>query len=158
MNIETDHGLLLVVLVNLMVNATQAIHEARPPLGAISTPNGGDQIIILVESEPQDTQIVLFIANTGPAVPPELHERIFKLGIDNEATVKNLHVDTNDCVEPLKLCFARQREVLRRVNDVFLKPAPNDLPEFIRESLRGFAVRMEEDAIPLKIVSADLSD
>jgi signal transduction histidine kinase len=78
--IETDHGLLLVVLVNILVNATQAIHEARPPLGSFPAPEGGDHIQILVESEPADAQVVLFIANSGPMISPELHERIFKRG------------------------------------------------------------------------------
>lgn len=79
-SIETDHGLLLVVLVNILVNATQAIQEARPPQGIIPAPADGDRIVILVESEPEDAQVVLVIANTGPEIPREFQERIFKRG------------------------------------------------------------------------------
>lgn len=79
-SIETDHGLLLVVLVNILVNATQAIQEARPPQGITPAPTDGDRIVILVESGPEDTQVVLVIANTGPEVPQEFQERIFKRG------------------------------------------------------------------------------
>lgn len=76
----TDHALLLVVLVNVLVNATHAIHEARPPVGKIAAPVDKDRIVILVESEPQDPHVVLLIANTGPEIAPELRERIFKRG------------------------------------------------------------------------------
>jgi signal transduction histidine kinase len=78
--VESDHSLLLVVLVNVLVNASQAIYGARPPRGQSEPPPGGDRITILVESAPDDEQVVLLIANTGPAVSPELRERIFKRG------------------------------------------------------------------------------
>jgi hypothetical protein len=73
-----------------------------------------------------------------------------KLGIDDEEEMEPLCTTSASDCEPLKLGFARQRVVLRRVNDVFLEPAPVDLPDIIRESLLGFALRIEDEAIPLK--------
>lgn len=78
--VETDHSLLLVVLVNILVNATQAIQEARPPLGQHPAPEQGDSIKILIDSEPEDDLVVIVIANSGPAIPQELRERIFNRG------------------------------------------------------------------------------
>jgi signal transduction histidine kinase len=77
---QSDQGFLLVVLVNLLVNACQAIQEARPPIGDTPVPEGGDRIVMLVDSDQDDTQIVMTIANTGPSVPLEHRQRIFKRG------------------------------------------------------------------------------
>lgn len=79
-NLETDHGLLLVVLVNVIINATQAIHEHLALDNSTSSKKQGDRIVILMESEPDDSQVHLLIANTGPAIAPELRERIFRRG------------------------------------------------------------------------------
>ncbi len=76
--LETDHGLLLVVLVNIIINATQAIHEQKP--SGNNTVNDNERIVILMESEPEDKQVQLLIANTSTAIPHELHERIFRSG------------------------------------------------------------------------------
>ncbi len=77
-NLETDHGLLLIVLINILVNATQAIHEARSSSSTV--PEGGDRISILVDSEPEEAELALLIANTGPPIAPELQERVFDRG------------------------------------------------------------------------------
>ncbi|MGH8498441.1 MAG: ATP-binding protein, partial [Methylococcales bacterium] len=87
--VETDRALLLVVLINVLVNAAQAKQEAREPprnrQGQLirpprPAPADGDKIKILVDSEPEDETVVLLLANTGPQVAPEHRERIFTRG------------------------------------------------------------------------------
>lgn len=87
-SVDTDRALLLVVLVNVLVNAAQSIQEAREPPRTDGqathtlqpTPEGGHRIMVLVESEPQDERVALLVANTGPEVLPENQERIFARG------------------------------------------------------------------------------
>ncbi len=78
LSIVSDQGLILVVLVNILLNACHAIYAARQ--AASDPPAGGDRIVMLVESEPNDAQVILTIANTGPAIPAELTQRIFARG------------------------------------------------------------------------------
>lgn len=69
-----------------------------------------------------------------------------KLGVDDEAEVKSLESDN---ISELKRGLARQAAVIRRMNEVFLKNTPDDIPESVRESLVDFALRVEDESIPL---------
>lgn len=66
-----------------------------------------------------------------------------KLGIDDE-------VDLQISKDSLQYALARQAVVIDRVRQVFLHNAPSDLPEFVRDSLPDYAVRVNDESIPIR--------
>jgi hypothetical protein len=77
-----------------------------------------------------------------------------KLGVDDEEPVRQFYTENkNTEINPLKLSLIRQKVVIDRLEQVFLKNAPGDLPIRVRESLYSYVVRLDEKAIPM---SADL--
>src|SRR2546423_2509426 len=77
-NIETDFGDVPAVscyrgdvnqvFLNLLLNAAQAIADARPD---------GELGVIVVRTRHEDAQVVVSIADTGPGIPDAIRDRVF---------------------------------------------------------------------------------
>lgn len=65
-----------------------------------------------------------------------------KLGVADE-------IDAQIDPKSLRYAFAKEVVVIDRVQQVFLHNAPEALPEFVRESLPDYAVRVNDEAIPI---------
>lgn len=66
-----------------------------------------------------------------------------KLGVDDE-------IDLQVSKESLQYALAKQAVVIDRVQQVILRNAPTDLPEFVRDSLSDYAVRVNDENIPIR--------
>lgn len=70
---EVDAGLVKQALLNLLINAVQAMESARQT----DQPHGGcDELIIRIQQQ-RDT-VTIHIIDTGPGIPPEAAESIFE--------------------------------------------------------------------------------
>lgn len=76
--LKVDQAMVMVVLVNILQNALNAIEQERKPMGD-SAPLGASTIVIAMRVL-LAPRLEILIANTGPAVPLELRARIFKKG------------------------------------------------------------------------------
>ena len=75
--LRADASLLKQAMLNLMINATQAMAEAR---GAGKPNGGGEEIIIRTESgrAANQDEIFIHITDTGPGIAPETLGKIFQ--------------------------------------------------------------------------------
>jgi signal transduction histidine kinase len=73
---RADPSLLKQALLNLMINATQAIAQAR----ADGQPTGGDELILRIEhARPLgQAEIRIHVIDTGPGIPPERLDAVFQ--------------------------------------------------------------------------------
>lgn len=84
LTIETDVRFLEHVLMNVIMNAIEAIEPEVERLGGgqevnVSKDSFDPEIRILVVE--QDAQISFIVANNGPAIPPEISPRVFEQGV-----------------------------------------------------------------------------
>jgi signal transduction histidine kinase len=79
--VTCDHSLLLHALMNIIINAINAMVEAprkvKGKQGLVATDN---RIVLLAENVEDNRTVRIVIANTGPAIPPGLTEKIFQRG------------------------------------------------------------------------------
>jgi signal transduction histidine kinase len=80
---ETDQGMFLVVLVNLIHNAVNMMDEGARTTGI--RPNQLRRIRIEIQPEPKGRHLQLVVANTDTLVLPEHRERIFKKGFSTRS-------------------------------------------------------------------------
>ncbi|MHC4845017.1 MAG: sensor histidine kinase [Planctomycetota bacterium] len=62
--VQADKNLLRVALMNLVVNAQQAME-----------PDGGE---LLLETHGRENDVVIVVTDTGPGIPPDQHEKILR--------------------------------------------------------------------------------
>jgi signal transduction histidine kinase len=77
LTVPADAGLLKQALLNLLINACQAMVEAREQ----SLPHGGANELILRTSpagEPKQERVAVHVTDTGPGIEPEAVKRIFE--------------------------------------------------------------------------------
>jgi len=72
--LEADGDLLKQALLNLLINAVQAMERARG--NARSAHGGADELIIRTELD--DDHLDIHVIDTGPGIAPELAEKIFR--------------------------------------------------------------------------------
>lgn len=71
-----------------------------------------------------------------------------KLGLDDELCAPFEAESAADRGQ-LRQDLARQNVAIRRLREIILPKAPDDVPEGLRESLLDYALRQDEEAIPL---------
>ena len=82
--VRVDEGMLKQALLNLMLNATQAMGEVRPRVSAAAagsagvqqTPNGSAELILRVEADDQEARV--HVIDTGPGIETEKLDDIFR--------------------------------------------------------------------------------